>query len=308
MSFALEKFGLGEANIPFENARPGDVISFDRYRIDIEGKRIPSGHSVVFLAFLTRDQKEVLSYKKGEIVGFKYFSAQESEPAGLSERWAYFKVPEGRSVGICPYSDDKKIPTQLNKGYCPDAIDNVTNRKRFPLLEKGQPRDCCIIREGGSGPRVARLLMPQDWRYRDNQAKMIEKEKELKDNVREFMELVGRNSERLRLYAIGAIQLEKTKPKTASNYIQKLRAKFSIDLRSVADAPELFEVSNRALIQIANMTPREIIRLANEQVTEKAKKEMDRRVRAKAAAQAVSLRPRADGGAPNPGLDSQPID
>jgi hypothetical protein len=79
--------------------------------------RESTGHSAIFLAFLTRDQTEIYEYSATDVVGFKYFSAQESEPAGLSERWAYFKVPDSSDTAmeICPYSDDKKMPTEPNK-------------------------------------------------------------------------------------------------------------------------------------------------------------------------------------------------
>jgi hypothetical protein len=303
MSIALEKFGLGES-VKFEDARPGDVMSFDR---DLMGGGAKPGHSAIFLAFLTRDQREVLKYDSDDIVGFKYFSVQSSEPTGLGERWAYFKVLESKkaSIGMCPYSDDKKMPTDPKRSYCPDAIDTPANRSKFPALKPGQPRDCCVIRYGEDAPRVGRVLMPNHWTYGDKQKKIKEKEAELKDHVEEFMENLSRAGERLKLYANGALALERQNPPVARSYIKQVQLRFNIDLRAVAEADALPEISQRQLHEISLVTPASVIQRANEQVTTKLRIEMEQRLRANAKAQVDLLHGRADSRIPNPRFDGQ---
>jgi len=304
MSIALEKFGLGES-FRFEDARPGDVISFDR---DFSGGGA-SGHSAIFLAFLTRDQKEVRTYKAGQIVGFKYFSVQSSKPAGLGERWAYFKVPESDKspIEMCPYSNDKQKPTDPKKSYCADAIDTAANRTRFPALKPGQPRDCCIVRYGPDGPRVGRLLMPGYWTYPAKQKQVAKEEAQLTDHVNEFIENLTRAGERLKLYANAALALEKQSPSVAA-YIQQVRSKFDVDLRAIGATDAVPEIGHQKLHMISLITPASVIRKANEKVTTRLKAEMDERVRDKAAAQADLLRAPSDNGVPNPRLDGQSTD
>ena len=228
MSIALEKFGLGQS-VRFEDARPGDIISFDR---DWVGGG--PGHSAIFLAFLTRDQKEIPKYKPGEIVGFKYFSAQKSKPAGLGERWAYFKVDDSKknSIEFCPYSE---VPPSTTR--CLDANVTEANKKRFPsLVDRTHLRDCCVVRSGTDGPRVGRLLAPRYWTYAAKQKEVQKEENELKEDVRQFMESESRGGERLRLFAIGALVLEKSNPKAAADYIKQVQQRFNVDLRSIAQA------------------------------------------------------------------------
>lgn len=305
MSIALEKFGLGES-IPFERARPGDVISFDR---DLSGGGVKPGHSAIFLSFLTHDQKDISTYKAGQIVGFKYFSIQSSEPSGLGERWAYFKVPDNKAntIEMCPYSDDKKMPSDPRRSYCPDAIDTEANRTRFPALKPGQPRDCCVVRYGTDAPRVGRLLSPPFWKYSQKQQQVAHEENALRDHVEEFMENLTRAGERLRLYAIGAVSLEKTNRPAASEYIQRVKREFDIDLHAVADADTPPEIGQQKLHKISLITPATVIRLANEQVTAKLRAEINDRVRAKAIAQTDSLRTRIDS-VPNPRFDGKSTD
>jgi hypothetical protein len=302
MSIALEKFGLGES-IKFEDARPGDVVSFDR---DLMGGGAKPGHSVILLAFLTRDQKEVPTYGSGEIVGLKYFSVQSSEPAGLGERWAYFKVAESRktSIGMCPYSDDKKMPSDPKKSYCPDALDTEANRAKFPVMKSNQPRDCCVVRYGEDAPRVGRVLMPP-WNYIAKQKKVQEAEAKLKDHVEEFMENLSRAGERLKLYATGALALEKDNPREARSYLRQVQLKFNIDLRAIAGADALPEIGQRQLHEISLITPASVIAHANRQVTTKLKIEMEQRFRTTAQAKVDLLHSPKDGGPPNPRFDGQ---
>lgn len=304
MSIALEKFGLGEST-RFEEARPGDVISFDRNF----SRGGASGHSAIFLAFLTRDQKELPTYKAGRVVGFKYFSVQSSKPAGLGERWAYFKVPESDKspIEICPYSNDKQKPADPSKSYCADAIDTAANRTRFPALKPGQPRDCCIVRYGRDGPRVGRLLMPDYWTYPAKQKQVAKEEAQLADHVNEFFENLTRASERLKLYAEGALSLEKENPSVAT-YIQQVRSKFDIDLRAIGTTDTLPEISQQKLRMISLITPASVIKRANEKVTTRLKAEMNQRVRDKAASQADLLRAPSRDGVPNSRLDGQSTD
>jgi hypothetical protein len=305
MSIALEKFGLGES-IKFEDARPGDVISFDR---QLDGGGAKPGHSAIFLAFLNRDQREVTRFRPGE-VGFKYFSVQSSEPAGLGERWAYFKVPEGarKATEICPFSEGKKVPVDPKRSYCKDAVDSDENRSRFPSLMSGQPRDCCVQRSGEDGPRVGRVLAPKYWTYPAKQKQIERDEAALRDHVEEYMENLSRAGERLKLYAMGAMVLQQSNSRAAITYIQRVRDRFGIDLDLIARDPTTPEISKSSLRDISRITPVDVIRRANEQVTLAKKKELDERVRVSATTKVRQVHDRSDDGIPNPKFDGQSTD
>ncbi|KAB3529165.1 hypothetical protein [Alkaliphilus serpentinus] len=83
LTVALEKYGLGVRINNFEDARPGDFIDISREN--------HTGHTAVFLDWI-RDE--------GKIVGFKYWSSQEST-GGISYNEEYFNIekPNGEKYG-----------------------------------------------------------------------------------------------------------------------------------------------------------------------------------------------------------------
>jgi hypothetical protein len=278
MSVALEKFGLGERDIKFEEALAGDVIGFDRDLDKLDGGKKPSGHSVIFLSFLTRDQKEISKYIPGKVVGFKYFSSQSSQPAGLSERWAYFKGE------MCPFVEGKKKPAKPTSGYCADAISTGANRAKFPKLKGEQTPDCCVIREGRNGPRVGRILSPRYWTFAAKQAEVRQQEKMVRAHVEEYMETRARNGEVLKLLAAATIAMQKRKPQLINNYIKQVQTKFGEDLRNIAQKKdEVPSIATRTIRGIYRITPRSVINEANEQVTTRGKNDLETRVKTRAA-------------------------
>ena len=85
MSIALEKFGLGQS-VRFEDARPGDIISFDR---DWVGGG--PGHSAIFLAFLTRDQKEHSEVQTGRNCWVQVFLRTEVQASWIGGEMGLFQ-------------------------------------------------------------------------------------------------------------------------------------------------------------------------------------------------------------------------
>jgi hypothetical protein len=86
--YALDLLGLGR-ELPFEQLQPGDFITFSR--------STGSGHAVVFIGFLTSSPGIPVDRFSGQVVGFKYFSAQGMgrPDGGFGYRNAYF-------AGKCP--------------------------------------------------------------------------------------------------------------------------------------------------------------------------------------------------------------
>ncbi|WP_214658881.1 hypothetical protein [Candidatus Formimonas warabiya] len=84
VSIAVEKYGIGKRITDLEDARAGDFIDVSRENY--------TGHTAVFLNWL-RDQN-------GRIIGFKYWSSQESTK-GISYKEEYFNVTDsnGRKYG-----------------------------------------------------------------------------------------------------------------------------------------------------------------------------------------------------------------
>lgn len=161
MAAAFEKFGMG-AQIPFDQLKPGDVISLDRTK--------GPGHSVVFLGYATRKQELVEDYarNKNDIVGFKYFSSQglrEKGQGGLSERWGYFE-------GFCPYVAS---PTTVK---CDDQLNS-----EFPVQHADKPRDCCIQRSGRWGIVTGYILHPKNWKFEVSQKKVETEYKSIMDQL-----------------------------------------------------------------------------------------------------------------------------
>jgi hypothetical protein len=172
------------------------------------------------------------------------------------------------------------MPTEPNKRYCPDAIDTSTNKSRFPALKAAQPRDYCLIRKGRDAPRVGRVFSPPYSNYSSKQKEIQQRERALGDHVLSFMENLSRASERLQLYAKGARALEAKNPSLADEYIRRVRAKFGLDLRSIASASSPPEVSKQTLHEISQITPPAVIKRANELVTKSVRDELEERVRA----------------------------
>jgi hypothetical protein len=97
---ALVTFGVGR-RVPFSDLTPGSFVNLNRRRPNMK----PSGHAVVFLAFLDKDGKELSSYGDN-VAGFKYFSSQgsgNSPGAGFGFRYAFFNKPNNEEY--CPNLD-----------------------------------------------------------------------------------------------------------------------------------------------------------------------------------------------------------
>jgi len=82
-SAAVEAFGLGRTIEP-DQALPGDFVQI--WRTLKEGKKTPSGHSVIFLSWI-KDSA-------GKIDGMRYWSTQPGTN-GISERVEYFGANGG---------------------------------------------------------------------------------------------------------------------------------------------------------------------------------------------------------------------
>jgi len=116
----LSQFGLGE-ELAFKDLLPGDFVNLNRTN--------KTGHPVVFLGYLGRDQKTRTALGP-DVAGFRYFSAQgKGKPdAGLAYRNAFFD------------------------GFCPTTADT--------------PRDCGIIRSANPALLDAgRMWEPSRWTY-----------------------------------------------------------------------------------------------------------------------------------------------
>jgi hypothetical protein len=296
MPKALAKFGLGE-EIDFKEARAGDVITFDRDVVNMQGREAFSGHSVIFLAFLTRDQRAVDEYKDGDIVGFKYFSSQGENPGGLGERWAYFKGE------MCPFSPNYSPKTKI----CKDQEVTEANRSRFPALLTG-PRDCCVKRSGPNGVRVGRILMPNLWSYSTKQAEIANEDREIQQRFKEYIALRKKENERLKLAANGAVVLEKTDPQIVTAYFQRVQNDFGVDLRSIARVPNTPDLGLRTVRGILQATPATVTAHANLQVKSADKKNLDRRVQQTSADELGLLRATTAVGVPNQNLDGMSSD
>jgi hypothetical protein len=299
MGIALEKFGLGET-VKFEDARPGDLVSFDRTvtRYDPVSKKDESvgghGHSVIFLSFLTKDQEEAPKYSR-DVRGFKYFSVQESAPAGLGTRWAYFK-------DFCPYTPERKKLDDGNR-YCEESLDNEKNRAAGkPRLADNHVSDCCIVRTGRDGVRLGRVLMPEDYwkRYEEKQQQVKAQLAQIKVEEQKNIEELLKKNEMLKLYAKGAVAIEaagerieadkgtKARKKTRQQleevrtYLDKVYKDTGIDLRRVAQGADAREVNYAEWLRIAKMTPAAVVEKANQQVKTADKARIDQTVKTEA--------------------------
>jgi hypothetical protein len=118
-AFALERFGLGRER-DFQQLLPGDFINFNRRP---RPGRTATGHAVVFLGFLRRGFTTPATAFSGDVVGFRYFSAQGQGRAdgGFGYRNAYFvdqcPSPRGRDddcniVGLTVRANGTVVQTQ----------------------------------------------------------------------------------------------------------------------------------------------------------------------------------------------------
>jgi hypothetical protein len=290
MGLALEKFGLGET-VKFEDARPGDLVSFDRTvnRYNTSSNKYESvgghGHSVIFLKFLTKDQKETEKYSS-DVKGFKYFSVQDTVPKGLGFRWAYFK-------GFCPRTPDRKEPARGNR-FCRESLD-IDNNRAAPELERDHVSDCCVIRTGQNGPRLGRVLTPQPhWnRYKKRHEQIQSQLTKIKVEEQKNIEELLKKNEMLKLYAKGAIALLEAGEKagsgkgakarrTAQLYLNKVEKDTGVDLRQLAQGAKVREVNYNEWLRIAKMTPAEVVQKANQQVKTADKAQIDQTVKTEA--------------------------
>ena len=103
---AIVLFGLGEP-VTFETAQPGDFINFNR--------TYGSGHAAVFLGYLKDNEEFTLEYDE-DVIGFRYFSAQQSGVAGLDYRNAYFH-------DVCPEkTGDYRRDCNILRSDTPDLM------------------------------------------------------------------------------------------------------------------------------------------------------------------------------------------
>ncbi|MEA2921975.1 MAG: hypothetical protein QOF07_1938 [Bradyrhizobium sp.] len=299
---AFENFGLGY-RIKFKDARPGDVISLDREHINREGKERFSGHSVVFLGFLNRQQKLQRVYNAKSIVGFKYFSSQGTrQDGGLDERWAYFKG------AMCPFVAGYSLPSDIRYGGCADAVDTPENRSANPPQLPGQKRDCCIKREGPDGVRVARLKSPSLWSFEKAMESMKKRDSELQKHVKEFIERRKASSVQIGLIATGVNIVGLKEPEIAQRFADRVNKKFGVDLKAVSATGVAPEASLNLAKQISDIAPRAIINEANKTVRESDKNRNDADIRQSGQKAIQQLNDIPQAGIANVRLDGQSVD
>jgi len=123
---ALATFEIRE-ELPFSALKPGDFVNFNRDSPGTDGKRHYSGHAVVFLNFIDKDNHYTEVYS-ADVIGFEYFSAQgmatKDHPAppdaGFARRDAYFGAYNGPTVShsrdrylVRPKDDHSTAATSL---------------------------------------------------------------------------------------------------------------------------------------------------------------------------------------------------
>jgi hypothetical protein len=299
---AFENFGLGY-RIEFKDARPGDVITLDREYVNKDGKERYSGHSVVFLGFVDRNQKLQKVYNPQSVVGFKYFSSQgKKEDGGLDERWAYFK---GK---MCPFFAGYQLPDEPEHGGCADAVSSPENRSTNPAQLPGQKRDCCIKRDGRDGLRVARLSSPLLWSFKQAQASVSKTHAKLQEDIKEFMERRKSSSVRIELIATGTNIVGSKKPVVAQKFVDQVNKKFGIDLKAVSTTGVAPEISPKVVNKINEFAPKAIIAEANKTVRESDKKKNDADIKQSGQKAIQQLDDAAQAGVANARLNGQSVD
>jgi hypothetical protein len=296
MASAFEKFKIGR-HVPFEEAKPGDIISFDRENDRSDGLESRGGHVVVFLGFLDRNQNLVKPFDQ-KVVGFKFFSSQGDETSGgLGERWAYFK-------GFCPVVRGYKLPVKeagkpLRAG-CKDRIYNAQS----PEQKTPGPTDCCLVKSGENGPRVGRLSSPVSWGYKSVQTDMEEKYQDLKDRLKVFARNREKDLFNTRVLATGAVALEAQNSKKATAFIDKLNRSQNGDLRAIArDGSSAATISPILAKQIADTAPRTVVNAANRRVTTDVKNAVQADMRNAESSAVSELQKSEATGVPNSKLD-----
>ncbi|HOA74227.1 MAG TPA: hypothetical protein PL151_19880 [Phycisphaerae bacterium] len=97
---AITSYGLGRAIEDFEDAKPGDFLSYSTTP--------PGGHSVVFIDWIREPESEAQAKaddgrgekKKGKIVGLKYFSSNLSGTKGVGYGQGRFSDSTASGKGI----------------------------------------------------------------------------------------------------------------------------------------------------------------------------------------------------------------
>lgn len=138
---ALHAFGIGQ-RLKFSELKAGDFVNLNRPRISGHRKK-PSGHAVVFLAYLDEKGGELTEYSSSLVAGMKYFSHQETTNGfgykhGFflkKDKWFCPKV-SGASVdcGVMITKDQK----YLNSGrlYAPTEWDSQIRDSYLAKLTK----------------------------------------------------------------------------------------------------------------------------------------------------------------------------
>jgi hypothetical protein len=305
MANALEKFGIGQ-RVEFSKARPGDIISFDRTNDRSDNTHTYGGHSVVFLAYLDRNQDEVAPFDRNKVAGFKYFSSQGGdESGGLGERWAYFK-------GFCPVREKYKLPLKpLDpkadfRAGCADRIDNDENRAKGPLEKSDRsPTDCCLNKPGDpDGPRVGRLFSPARWTFKSAFPSIRRDYADVQTHIKEFTSKRESALVVAKALAVGAVALEAQGIKQATGFIDKIKSSTKVDLREVARDGADVKMSLTAAREIAAKAPRAVIDAANRRVTTKVQNQIQARIQEAQDSAIPDLRKSEAAGVPNPRLDS----
>ena len=282
----------------FKSAKAGDFATFDRTNDTRSGAQKYSGHSVVFLGFVNRNQELVDSYNDRTVVGFKYFSSQGS---GMGERWAYFR-------GFCPVRAGYDLPDNPAQAGCKDRIDNAQNRAANGMEKPGQITDCCLNKITASdGPRVGRLFSPARWTYTASQQRIAQDYAALKARIDEFVRNRANASVRLNLIARGAVALEARNPGVATPYIERVNQRFGVNLRTIATGATAPSIAPANLGKIVSTTPRSVIDAANRQVTVPVKEAFEERIRSAVSSASERLSSTEAIGVPNRRLDSPNI-
>jgi hypothetical protein len=320
MAFALEKLGIGQ-RVEFRNAKPGDIITFDRTNDTVNGKEKYSGHSVVMLGFLNKKQEVTDVYDPAEVVGFKYFSSQGGGPSneliaalkpskpnnanggGLDVRWAYFR-------GFCPLKDGYQLPSDPAKAGCADRINNAANRaKKTPPQNPDHITDCCLNKPGTSyGPRVGRVFSPERWNFNASQQRLTQQYATIQAHIREFLKNRENANVRVTLIAKGAVAAEASRPEQVAPVIDRVNRQLGLDLRAIARGGAAPAVTPAQANQLAKAVPRSVIVAANRQVTTDIRNSFQSNVASAVNSAIADLQTAETSGVPNPNLDSSDID
>ncbi len=118
---AIVSYGLGRAITDFEQARPGDFLSYSTVP--------PGGHSVIFIDWIRDDQ--------GRIIGLKYFSSNLSGTRGVGYGQGRFadanngkgllrtSVRIGRVGGIKDYKPFDRLKIPCRNAYAPTQPESI---------------------------------------------------------------------------------------------------------------------------------------------------------------------------------------